>query len=360
MGVESDYKELANSLLVSYTKGMLDIARKRRSTRLIVKSEGDSRLISSVQQISQDLHRYDVPSSLEKALDSIDLAKIYQGVDSRETSSQHPHLGYEDYVVLETLKYFKDDFFSWVTKPKCPNCNKDGDNIVPTGSKRPPQINPDEISIIEVYTCTDCQQNVEFARINNPARLLETRRGRCGEWVNCFMLILRAVLGTEVQTRYIWNAEDHVWCEYYSEKLQRWVHLDPCENVFDEPSLYSKNWGKKMSWTLGIGDAYVADLSEKYATESDKAIPKSSVANEKIIAKFLEAYNAQLLLQKWETTQLLECGDKDKYLKVYNEVLLLQARERTNKRPAASQIQNLPQGRQTGDATWTAARGEDG
>ena len=31
---------------------------------------------------------------------------------------------------------------------------------------------------------------------------------------------------------------DHVWAEYWSKSKARWVHLDPCEDAFDQPLLY--------------------------------------------------------------------------------------------------------------------------
>jgi peptide-N4-(N-acetyl-beta-glucosaminyl)asparagine amidase len=36
--------------------------------------------------------------------------------------------------------------------------------------------------VVELYYCDSCHRVTRFPRYNHPGKLLQTRRGRCGEW----------------------------------------------------------------------------------------------------------------------------------------------------------------------------------
>ncbi|EGV61005.1 peptide-N4-(N-acetyl-beta- glucosaminyl)asparagine amidase [Yamadazyma tenuis] len=367
----SHYSQVKHKLIDTYSQRCLQkLSDTTRTKGPIVQarlSPKDRRFVSQLIGLVSQVEHYRNPVHLDKALDAVDLAKIYEGVDKREQQKpQAPDssLQYEDLVVLELLHYFKNHFFKWITKPECPRCTKDGDNIVPQGVTGPPSQNPDGISRVEKYRCRTCSVAIEFPRYNSAVKLLETRQGRCGEWVNCFMLISQAVLGPEAQMRYVWNNEDHVWCEYYSSGLKRWVHLDPCEAAFDEPSLYTDNWGKAMSWVVGVNHSYMVDLSHKYITNSNKTIDKSRVVdNVWAVESTIRLMAFQMLLKYYQLNiEPLSVSKAEKLSLFYYKCLVVYGSE-LNKSPTSTKsavTRTATTGRQTGGPEWTTARGESG
>ncbi|KAK6463564.1 peptide-N(4)-(N-acetyl-beta-glucosaminyl)asparagine amidase [Scheffersomyces coipomensis] len=375
MSVKEDYDNLANKLIQIYTSEYIKLSAKKASSKV-----HNFPLLASITQLQDAMSKYRENQGIEVVFEVLDLETIYANVDLKQKEASEskddddkPQLQYDDYLVQELLRYFKHDFFKWVNKPPCESCsNIDESTIQPLGTVVVPdhQVDGNGATRVERYKCLKCNATIEFPRINNPVTLLMTKRGRCGEWVNCFLLILQALLGgDEDRLRYVWNYEDHVWCEYYSYSLKRWIHLDPCEAVFDEPHLYCNNWGKKMSFVLGFNATYMIDLSDKYITK-DKQIEKTTIVpNLTYLKDIITKINAIKLVNEYQKLSITHRGNKleskEILLKLYNNTILplnqeLKSLHELHQTPTPTTNTTIPQGRQTGSVEWTKQRGEDG
>ncbi|KAL1475802.1 hypothetical protein MTO96_037016 [Rhipicephalus appendiculatus] len=169
--------------------------------------------------------------------------------------------GFRDFLLMELLHWFKESFFSWVDTLKCSHCGGSTTNI---GAGEP---TADEFaggaSRVELHGCSKCGTHERFPRFNHPAKLIETRRGRCGEWANCFTFFARSMA---FDARYVLDWTDHVWTEVYSDSQQRWLHCDPCEALCDAPLVYEAGWGKKLSYILAFSKDEVQDVTWRYTS----------------------------------------------------------------------------------------------
>ena len=265
----------------------------------------------------------------------------------------------DDIFVIELMAWFKNEFFKWFDGYECDSCTvktPEGNikklKFKPTGYDQANQIEAsDGAGTVEKYSCDGCNKTLRFPRYHSrPEKLLSWRKGRCGEFANCFALILRS-LGYD--TRRVLDWTDHVWCEVYSKAEKRWLHADPCEVILDKPLVYEKGWGKKLSYCIATSKDEVQDVSSRYSaaiTDMEKAALKSR-RNE--------------VREDWLTKTLVSLSEQ--YQNSYDENEKKRLRER--RLMEVIELMSPPKrevtgeelkGRQTGSLEWRISRGECG
>ncbi|KAK7116402.1 peptide-N(4)-(N-acetyl-beta-glucosaminyl)asparagine amidase-like [Littorina saxatilis] len=292
---------------------------------------------------------YEDPTLQEKARSIIPVARLTEEAQARLDSPEEPFRrtrgsappDLNDCILLELLSWFKKSFFQWVDSPPCESC---GGSTHHAGSTSPTE--EEELwggSRVENHKCDTCGGVTRFPRYNHPGKLLDTRKGRCGEWANCFTLCCRA-LGFDA--RYALDWTDHVWTEVYSNSQKRWLHCDPCENTCDKPLLYEQGWGKKLTYVIAFSKDEIQDVTWRYSTKHSEILARRKECREPWLVSFMHTVFTRKLqgmseAKKQEMQQRL----------VVEMVEFISVKAQEN--------ESLP-GRSTGSLAWRQARGETG
>ena len=325
-----------------------------------------SSMESRVSGLSSQALQYE-EQSLQEYARSLIPAKLWRrpGVGSYENNmvnfdgnfrgAEHCPIngGANDDFAMTLVKWFKYEFFKWVNKPKCEGCGRGGVNAIGTC---PPSL-PDEIQgragRVELYKCESCGVTTRFPRYNDPRTLLSPlgRRGRCGEFANAFACLLRSV-GFEV--RYVLDFTDHVWCEFYSDAQDRWVHVDPCEAKVDGCGIYEKGWGKKLSYIFAASRDEICEVTGKYSRKlhSNEFKSRRSLVPELVLAGILDRVDRE------HKSKIHLSNDRRRELQRRRTKEVLEIC--SNQGKDWGDLDHINVGRQTGSFEWRRLRGELG
>ncbi|KAF1349989.1 protein png1 [Delphinella strobiligena] len=327
------------------------------------------KLRSILISMSQTPCRWENPGLLDEALRVIPLDSLYDAAQEEsdlflaEAASLGRHTkpawGYQDCVVRALMRWFHKHFFTWINNPQCSKCNAP---TIAMGMAAPV---PDEqargASRVELYQCSNahCHAFERFPRYNDAFVLLQTRRGRVGEWATCFGMLARAV-GSRV--RWVWNSEDYIWTEVWSVHRKRWIHVDPVEALWDQPLIYTQGWKKRLGYCIAFSSDGAMDVTRRYVRNPAKHSHPRNKASEAALLHIMDEIRSMRRRDMNKTDKFRLEGEDMREDREFRQYMIENlAKEISRMLPGASRpnadIQKAVEQREA-DAQWLRTRGQ--
>lgn len=252
---------VANKTLMSATK---PFAQRTHFAQVL---SGANAFIKQIEVQSDQVQQYEdeallsggrslIPVERLTLQTTLRMRSLQRSIKTGEYSATEPN--FEDLFLIELVDWFRTSFFEWVDSLPCNRC----------GNARPASRGmryASDGTRIEVSEC--CGQSLQFYRYNDVARLLLSRRGRCGEFANTFTFLCRC-LGYDA--RLVQATFDHVWTEVYSATQRRWVHIDPSDGVIDAPLMYQHGWKRNVDYVMAYSRYEVQDVTHRYCNDHEQ------------------------------------------------------------------------------------------
>jgi len=209
--------------------------------------------------------------------------------------------------VQALLKVLKGNYSFYYQKclthePQAASCNPGANSeLLGQVSCAPADDEPtDDCVYAEVRRCPKCAEGggrgrfFEYSRFHGPLALFETKHNRGGLMGQCeeFSRAAHALLASlGYDARYVLDFTDHVWVEVRlptGSKDGKWYHADPSEGILDNPLMYEKGWGKKLTMIFAFTPQYIEHITHKYTEDYEGTVARRGITDESLNALLKE------------------------------------------------------------------------
>ncbi|XP_023522904.1 peptide-N(4)-(N-acetyl-beta-glucosaminyl)asparagine amidase-like, partial [Cucurbita pepo subsp. pepo] len=165
-------------------------------SKKLVMDDSAEKFVRRINGYIDQVRLYEDPIRQESARKTVPVEELQEKalVSLAKEGKYEPSKLEQDHAFLLQLLFWFKQLFRWVNAPSCEHCG-DATTFQDMGDPLPSELQFGA-NRVEVYGCNSCQMVTRFPRFNDPIKLIETRRGRCGEWANCFTFYCR-VFGYE-------------------------------------------------------------------------------------------------------------------------------------------------------------------
>ena len=306
----------------------------------------DRQFLGRIQSAIETVQGWEDSTLLAECRAQIPLDKVNQNYTRHDDELYQGNALFLKHLTL----YFKEDVMTWVNKLPCSKCGNEEMDSRPTRGPQTDEERQGGASRVEVYYCTSCNDTTTFPRYNSVRKLLETRKGRCGEYANLFGLYCRAA---GFETRYCADFTDHVWVECLVDG--EWIMADSCEGLIDKASMYEHGWGKDLSYVIGVTTDSVVDVTPRYTRKwfspDFQARRRAVCSSEEEGQRIVQQCNAKLQ----QSCSKKRCEELNQRLE--RERRMLSANQQATE---WSDLEKHGQGRISGSLQWKLSRKEGG
>lgn len=81
--------------------------------------------------------------------------------------------------------------------------------------------------------------------------------------------------------------------QVWSVLENRWIHVDPCENVMDRPLMYEKGWKKQLTYIIAYSKDEVQDVTWRYTRDQPGVMKRRNLCSENSLLQLIRSLNRQ-------------------------------------------------------------------